>query len=145
MTVAEKVSYLKGLAEGLGIDDTTKEGKMISAIIDVLDDIALTLIDVDEELNDVADVMTDVEEAVSLLEDEVYGEEDCCDCDDCCCDCDDFEDDMYEITCPKCENSITVDFAVIQQGVIPCPNCGEELELDLSCLEDDECDCGCND
>ncbi len=143
MTVAEKVSYLKGLAEGLGIEDTTKEGKMINAIIDVLDDIALTLIDVDEELNDVADVMTDVEEAVSLLEDEVYGEEDYCD--DCdCCDCDDY-DDMYEITCPKCNNSITVDFDVISQGTIVCPNCGEDLELDLSCLEDEDCDCGCND
>ncbi len=137
MTVAEKVSYLKGLAEGLGIEDTTKEGKMINAIIDVLDDIALTLVDIDEELNDVADVMTDVEEAVSLLEDEVYGEEDYCDCD-----CDEY-DDMYEVTCPACENSITVDFDVIQEGSIPCPNCGETLEFDLSCLEDDECDCGC--
>ena len=144
MTVAEKVSYLKGLAEGLGIEDSTKEGKMINAIIDVLDDIALTLVDIDEELNDVADVMTDVEEAVSLLEDEVYGEEDYCDCCDCDCDCDcDDYDDMYEVTCPACENSITVDFDVIQEGSIPCPNCGETLEFDLSCLEDDECDCGC--
>ena len=25
----------------------------------------------------------------------------------------------------------------------PCPNCGETLEFDLSCLEDEECDCGC--
>ncbi len=142
MTVAEKVSYLKGLAEGLGIEDTTKEGKMINAIIDVLDDIALTLVDIDEELNDVADVMTDVEEAVSLLEDEVYGDEDdYCDC--CDCDCDDEYDDMYEITCPACNNSITVDFDVIQEGSLPCPNCGENLEFDLSCLENDECDCGC--
>ena len=141
MTVSEKVSYLKGLAEGLGVDDTTKEGKVIGAIIDVLNDIALTLGDIDEELNDVADVMTDLEESVNLLEDEVYGEYDDDEC--CCCDDDDFEDDMYEITCPKCNNSITVDFDVIQQGVIPCPNCGESLELDLSCLEDEECDCGC--
>lgn len=139
MTVSEKVSYLKGLAEGLGVDDTTKEGKVIGAIIDALNDIALTLGDIDEELNNVADVMTDLKESVNLLEDEVYGEYD----DECCCDEDDFEDDMYEITCPKCGNSITVDFDVIQQGVIPCPNCGEALELDLSCLEDEECDCGC--
>ena len=54
MTVAEKVSYIKGLAEGLGVDDSTKEGKVLAAIVDVLDDIALTLGDIDEELNDVA-------------------------------------------------------------------------------------------
>ena len=39
--------------------------------------------------------------------------------------------------------TITVDFDVIQEGSLPCPNCGENLEFDLSCLEDDECDCGC--
>ena len=112
MTVAEKVSYIKGLAEGLGVDDSTKEGKVLAAIVDVLDDIALTLGDIDEELNDVADVMTDMEESVDCLEDVVYGDEE-----------DDYDDDMYEVT---------------------CPNCGENLEFDLSCLEDEECDCGCH-
>jgi uncharacterized Zn finger protein (UPF0148 family) len=51
---------------------------------------------------------------------------------------------MYEVTCPNCGNTITVDFDVIQSGEIPCPNCGENLEFDLSCLEDEECDCGCH-
>ena len=57
---------------------------------------------------------------------------------------DDYDDDMYEVTCPNCGNTITVDFDVIQSGEIPCPNCGENLEFDLSCLEDEECDCGCH-
>lgn len=145
MTVAEKVSYIKGLAEGLGVDDSTKEGKVLAAIVDVLDDIALTLGDIDEELNDVADVMTNMEESVDCLEDVVYGDEedDYDDCDECC-DEDDYDDDMYEVTCPNCGNTITVDFDVIQSGEIPCPNCGENLEFDLSCLEDEECDCGCH-
>ena len=43
MTVAEKVSYIKGLAEGLGVDDSTKEGKVLAAIVDVLDDIGTVL------------------------------------------------------------------------------------------------------
>ena len=91
--------------------------------------------------------MTDMEESVDCLEDVVYGDDeddyDDCDCDDCC-DEDDFDDDMYEVTCPSCGNTITVDFDVIQSGEIPCPNCGETLEFDLSCLEDEECDCGCH-
>ena len=57
---------------------------------------------------------------------------------DCCCD-----EDMYEVTCPACENTITTDFDVIASGSIACPNCGETLEFDLSALED--CDCGCCD
>ena len=84
MTVAEKVSYIKGLAEGLGVDDSTKEGKVLAAIVDVLDDIALTLGDIDEELNDVADVMTDMEESVDCLEDVVYGDEEDDFCWRCC-------------------------------------------------------------
>mgnify|MGYP000736459654 FL=1 len=37
MEISEKVAYLKGLAEGLALDSDTKEGKLIAAIIDVLD------------------------------------------------------------------------------------------------------------
>ena len=43
MEISEKVAYLKGLAEGLNLDTDSKEGKLIAAIIDVLDDIALEL------------------------------------------------------------------------------------------------------
>lgn len=136
MTIAEKVSYIKGLAEGMKLDESTNEGKVINAILDVLGDIALNIEDIDADLEDLTDVVTDLEEGVSELEDEVYGEDDC-DCDDCCC-----EDDMYEITCPNCGNTITTDFDVISSGSIECPNCGEALEFDLSALED-ECDCGC--
>ena len=38
MEISEKVAYLKGLAEGLNLDTDSKEGKLIAAIIDVLDD-----------------------------------------------------------------------------------------------------------
>ncbi|MGN0578665.1 MAG: CD1247 N-terminal domain-containing protein [Ruminiclostridium sp.] len=139
MTIAEKVSYIKGLAEGLKVDESTAEGKIIAAIIDVLGDIAVNIEDIDSDLADLTDVVNDVEEAVYDLEDEVYGEdEDCC-CDDDCCD---DEDDMYEITCPNCNNTITTDFDVISSGSIDCPNCGEKLEFDLSALDD--CDCGCH-
>ena len=37
MTVSEKVAYLKGLADGLGIKDSTNEGKLMLAVIDVLE------------------------------------------------------------------------------------------------------------
>ena len=37
MEISEKVAYLKGLAEGLQLDGETKEGKVLLAIIDVLD------------------------------------------------------------------------------------------------------------
>ena len=49
MTASEKVAYLKGLAEGLGIDKEKGEGKVINAIIDVLEDLAYGLEDVEAD------------------------------------------------------------------------------------------------
>ena len=55
MEITEKVAYLKGLAEGMELDTEKKEGKLLAAIIDVLDDIALEIADMkadQEELYD---------------------------------------------------------------------------------------------
>ena len=40
MTTSEKVAYLKGLAEGLGFDKESKEGRILDAILDILEDVA---------------------------------------------------------------------------------------------------------
>ena len=53
MEISEKVAYLKGLAEGLDLDTESKEGKLIAAIIDVLDDMSEALLDLEDELCDV--------------------------------------------------------------------------------------------
>ena len=133
MNISEKVSYIKGLAEGMKLDESTNEGKLLLAILDALTDIAYQLEEVDADLNDMADVVGDIDETVAELEEAVYSDDDH---DHCDCGCED--DDMYEITCPKCDNSIVVDFDVIAAGEILCPNCGEPLEFDLSGLEDEE-------
>ena len=39
MNVSEKAAYIKGLVDGLELDGTTKEGKVLAAIIDLLGDI----------------------------------------------------------------------------------------------------------
>ena len=132
MTIGEKVSYIKGLAEGLKVDESTNEGKVITAILDVLGEMAENLAEVDEELDDVADVMTDLEESVSDLEDDVYGyDEDEDEMED-----DDFDEDldeMYETTCPTC-----FDYDQAAKGEIDCPNCGAALKFSLDDEDDAE-------
>ena len=46
--VSEKVAYLNGLMEGLGIGDATPEGKMIGKIVEVLEDMAQAMDEMDE-------------------------------------------------------------------------------------------------
>ncbi len=46
MTITEKVAYLKGLAEGLALDpESSKEAKLIASMIDILEDIVLSVSD----------------------------------------------------------------------------------------------------
>ena len=61
MEILEKVAYMKGLAEGLGLDTKTKEGKLLTVMIDILDDIAL-------ELRDIRDDQGELEEALGYYE-----------------------------------------------------------------------------
>ena len=48
MTISEKVAYLKGLAEGLNLDtEKSKEGKLISVMIGIMEDLAMSVEDLE--------------------------------------------------------------------------------------------------
>ena len=145
MTITEKAAYIKGLAEGLDLDASTKEGKILNAIIDLLSDIAVDIEDTEDACAELAEQITAVDEDLSELEEFVYeeyeDEDDCdCDCEDCsCCDYDDDEDDeLYEVECPNCHDVIYVDDKMLEEKGITCPNCGTNLEFDLEEDNDEE-------
>ncbi len=138
MTIGEKVSYITGLAEGLAIDDSTKEGKVLNAIIDVLGDIAEAIDEIDADLNEVTDVVIDLEDSVADLEDEVYDFDDEDDDEDEYDDDDDDAIELYETTCPECKNTFEFDYEQAAAGAINCPNCGAHLEFQLDDDEDAE-------
>ena len=133
MELFEKVAYLKGLSEGLALDTDTKEGKLIAAIIDVLDDMCAELAVMQEELYDVEDGLDAVSDDLSDVEDFMYEYLDEEDEDE-----DDEEEECFETTCPTCEEKIYFDDTVLEEGQVICPNCGEKLEFDLSDLANDE-------
>ena len=138
MNTLERVAYLKGLAEGLNLDETTNEGKLLKAIIEVLGDMAEDAADLEDYVAELSEQVDAVDEDLSTLEEVVYEEfddEDDCDC-DCDCDCcGDWDDELYDVTCPNCGEEIVIDEETLLDGGIDCPNCGEPLEFDL---EDDE-------
>ena len=143
MEIMEKVAYLKGLAEGMELDVEKKEGKLLAAIIDVLEDIAMELEDLwdgEEELAEgldaVSDDLEDVEDILfEDLDDEDYEDEDD---DEYELDELDEDEDCYATTCPTCEESIYFDESILEEGEVICPNCGEKLEFDLSDLAAEE-------
>ena len=139
MTLTEKVAYLKGLAEGLDLDKDSKEGKLFDAMFDILEDMALTISDIDEDLSACEDLVDAIDEDLEELEEYVFEDYDDCDCD--CCDCD---DELYEVECPICGEEVLLDEEMLEEEIIECPGCGNELELAIG-FDDCECnrDCGC--
>ncbi len=138
MTLTEKVAYLKGLAEGLALDESKPEIKVIKAMMDILDDLALTVADLEDGMDLISEQLDAVDEDLDELEGFVYEELD--DDDDCFCDdCYDEDEEFYDVECPACHEVIGIDIDTLEEGSIECPNCGELLEFEC------DCDCDCDD
>ena len=137
MDILEKCAYIKGLAEGLNIDNTKPEGKVLNAILDLLSDITATIADMDDEVATLGDYIEELDHDLGEVEEYLYEEDGCdcdcdCDCDDdcdcdCCCDddCDcDCDEDYMEAMCPSCGEQICFDNEIDPEDLI-CPACGK--------------------
>ena len=135
MTISEKISYIKGLAEGLALEGDTKEGKVLLAIIDLLDDMVDEIDAIDEACAEIGEQLDAVDEDLSLLEDDYYYDEDEDEDDE-----DEyFDDDVYEVQCPNCNEIIYLDESMLEEEEMACPNCGTRLEFEFEC-DCDDCD-----
>ena len=133
MTINEKAAYIKGLAEGAEIDKSTKEGKLILALIDLVSDMADSIADLEEDVDTALDYCEELDEDLGdveelLCEDE---EDDDYECDGDCCNCDEeydlADDDFYEVECPSCGEIVCFDESVDPEE-LACPACGEKFE-----------------
>ena len=128
MTISEKVAYLKGLAEGLNLDtEKSKEGKLISVMIGILAELAVSVEDLEEtalnlgeEIDVLSDDLADVEEAVFDEDGEEY------------------DDDWFEVECHTCGADIMVDDEALADGEVECPSCGTRYAMELTDDEDGE-------
>ncbi len=149
MTISEKAAYLKGLMDGLELDTEKAEGKMISAMVELMGDMAKRLTDIEETTIAISDELDEIEEDLDAIEDYILDEEDDYDDEDDFEDWDDEDEDyddegfdfgdedsiIYEVKC-TCGEVIDFDEDTLEEGSMTCPNCGELLEFSLE--EDDE-------
>ena len=148
MTISEKSAYLKGLMDGLKLNTEPDEGKMISAIVDLLGDMAKRVTDIEETTIAISDELDEIEEDLDAIEDFIMDEED----DE---DWEDYEDwdeedeldegfdygdedsTIYEVVC-ACGEVINFDEETLEKGSMTCPNCGETLEFSFDDEGDEE-------
>lgn len=69
----QKVSYLKGLADGLGIEETTNEGKLLLHIVDALEEFADVLDETLENQLVLEEYVEFIDEDLAEVEDDIYG------------------------------------------------------------------------
>ncbi|MBP3361336.1 MAG: hypothetical protein J6N52_10810 [Clostridia bacterium] len=143
--IYKKISYLKGYADGLKLDEKSSEGKVLLKIIDILNDLAEKVGDIECNCDEIASELDVIEDDLELYGSEDYDDEEDADFDDA----DDFfsklndddddenenDDEFFEIECPNCGEDVLINFDDIDNGII-CPHCNEEIELEFD--SDDE-------
>ncbi len=136
MTLTENAAYIKGLAEGLDLDATKPEGKLIEKMLDLISDMADCISDLEDECDELRAYIEEIDDDLADVEDEIfeyeYEDED-----------EDDEDDdeaFYEVICPNCGETVCFDDTLDPEN-LTCPACQETFD----CTCDGECeDCdGC--
>ena len=138
MTISEKVAYLKGLAEGLGIDaEQSKEGKIIQAVIGILDEMAMSIEDLEDSVEELGEGLDAISDDLEDVEEVLFEEEDDEDEDEYD-DEDEDGEDFFQVECPNCGDDLYIDQSILEAGSIECPGCKGKFALDI----DDGCgDC----
>lgn len=158
MNLTEKSAYIKGLADGLELDKNTKEGKIIAALLDLVDemaqeiaDIQSDISDIDEDLDYLSDYVEELDDDLQAVEDflddeveldeddfddEDWDDEDFEECDGDCTECDGCDcgdDEYFEIVCPSCGETVCFDSELDPENML-CPACGEKF----GCIVDED-------
>ena len=144
MNTGEKVAYLKGLAEGIEVSSDTKEGKLLTGILDVLGDIADALKNLEKEQEEFSVYAEELDEDLGALEKAFIKNN-----------ADDYDfDDLYEdykdsgdlegsakINCPECGELVLFDLDDIENNDVNCPECGAGISV-IGEFSSDDWHCG---
>lgn len=149
MSMKENSAYIKGLLDGVELDKTTAEGKVIAALCEIVDKMAEEMDSLNEKLETANAYIEELDEDLGCVEELVYEDlgcdcgcedEDECDCcDDDCCDCcgeeEDDDDGFLCVMCPNCGDTIYIEDTVDPEDVV-CPSCQKPIVSDENEIEE---------
>lgn len=128
----EKVAYLQGMAAGMEIDKSTKEGKLVLALIDVLSEVVEEMSSFRDQQLELEEYIEAIDEDLADVEDELYGEDEY----------PDEEDTNYiEVECPQCNDIVKFDSSILineELNEVKCPNCGAVVYVNNETLYEDD-------
>ena len=109
-SLEEQVAYLQGLAEGINLDGSTKEAKLLAGIIDALDIVAVEAASIKSNQKEIEAYLESIDADLYDLEDELYDE----------------EDELVEVECPECHETVEFNADILDADEtieVTCPNC----------------------
>ena len=127
--LGERVAYLRGLSEGLDSSEQTAEGKLLLKMIEVLEDVADSINEIEQTQDEMDEYIQDIDEDLGEVEEELFG----CDC----CDEDD-DEDFLEVECPHCHEVIYFDADSLADDELICPVCKQSIITDEEAEPSDE-------
>lgn len=129
MDLNAKAAYIRGLMTGMEFDADSKNGKVIAAMMDLLEEMAAQVTEHDDALDQVYDELETLDQDVDDIVSDLYADDD------------DEDDDstMYEVTCPNCGQISTLDEETLMdpEGDLVCPHCGATFDVELEGTEED--------
>lgn len=156
MKLTEKIAYMKGLLDGMELDTSTKEGKAILQMSEVMEEMAVYIDDLQSQVDELTELCDIIDEDLGNVESDLYCDEDDDDEDD------DEDDDLqlgsvlapddyelldedddepqYEVQCPSCGDTIIIGETMLEEGSMICPGCGESLDFDYDAIVPDLCE-----
>lgn len=128
--LSSRMGYLRGLVEGLGIKDDTKEGKVIGQIVSFLGDLADSVETLKEDYDELYSYVEAIDEDLTDLETDYDDDDDYEDeyyADDGYSDEDEDYDISFTVECPECRQEVVIDEDILEDEEsleVLCPNCG---------------------
>jgi NAD-dependent SIR2 family protein deacetylase len=108
---SEKVSYLQGLSEGLNISEGSPQGKIISGMLNVLNEMAEEITTMQQDFDEMKEYVESIDDDLFELEESVL------------------DDDFMEIECSSCGEKLYVENDIFEDDddviEIICPRCNE--------------------
>ena len=151
MRLTEKIAYLKGLLEGMELDTSTKEGKAIRQMSDVMEEMAVYIDDLQSQVDELTELCDILDEDLGAVESDLYEDDDDEDEDD------DSDDDDYGQTgfpigsVLSSRNLYDEDLADLDdededddydtQYIVTCTGCGQTVPLDEDQLAEGSIEC----
>lgn len=115
-----RVAYLQGLSAGLDIHSDSKEGRLLSGIIEVLNDFAKTVNHLEKAHHRLEDYLETIDEDLYQLEDHIYDED--------LVENEYSAGDYMEVECPRCGETVCFEAELMEDDdvvEITCPSCDE--------------------